>query len=86
MRSSRRTADHWKTWQDSNSQPTGMGGEYYDVSAADFKSQIEFTFFWTAPSAVGRAEPSGASAGRKSLRWKTQIKEKSSWSPAHPPE
>ena len=42
------SADNWKTWQDSDSHPTGLGGEYFDISPADFVPQIEFTFFWTA--------------------------------------
>ncbi|HTU43986.1 MAG TPA: glycoside hydrolase family 15 protein [Bryobacteraceae bacterium] len=41
------TANNWKTWQDSNSQPTGIGGEYFDLAPADLKNQVEFTFYWT---------------------------------------
>lgn len=44
------SADNWKTWQDSGSHPTGIGGECFDFAAADFAPQIEFTFFWTARS------------------------------------
>jgi len=40
------SADGWKTWEDSDSRPTGIGGAYFDVSAEDAKSQIDFTFFW----------------------------------------
>ena len=42
------SADNWKTWQDSDSRPTGIGGEYFDLPPADFQAQIEFTFFWTS--------------------------------------
>jgi glucoamylase len=40
------TGDSWKTWRDSDSQPTGIGGEYFDIEPADFEPQVEFTFFW----------------------------------------
>ena len=40
------SADAWKTWTDSDSRPTGIGGAYFDVSAEDAKSQLDFTFFW----------------------------------------
>jgi hypothetical protein len=40
------SADHWKTWQDSDSRTTGVGGEYFDLTPADLQAQIEFTFFW----------------------------------------
>ena len=42
------TKDGGKTWQNSDSRPTGIGGEYFDSPAADFSPQIEFTFFWTS--------------------------------------
>ena len=42
------SVDDWKTWQDSGSRPTGVGGEYSDFAATDFEPQLEFTFFWTA--------------------------------------
>jgi glucoamylase len=41
------TADGWSTWQDSDSQPTGIGSEYFDIAAADFEEQVDFTFYWT---------------------------------------
>jgi len=41
------TSDNWKTWRDSDSRATGIGGEYFDLAPADFQSQAEFTFFWT---------------------------------------
>ena len=40
------TCDAWKTWTDSDSQATGVGADYFDVGPSDFKSQVEFTFFW----------------------------------------
>ena len=42
------STDNWKTWHDSESRSTGIGGEYFDVTPADFQSSIEFTFFWTS--------------------------------------
>ncbi len=44
------SADNWRTWQDSNSRATGVGGEYFDLAPADFHEQVEFTFFWTSRS------------------------------------
>jgi glucoamylase len=41
------TTDNWKTWRDSESRATGIGGGYFDVAPADFQSQLDFTFFWT---------------------------------------
>lgn len=41
------SADQWKSWKDSESHATGIGGEYFDIAPADFQSQVEFTFFWT---------------------------------------
>jgi hypothetical protein len=40
------SADHWKTWRDSDSRPTGIGGAYFDVSPEDARAEIDFTFFW----------------------------------------
>jgi glucoamylase len=40
------SADGWKTWKDSDSRPTGLGAAYFDISAEDAKSKIDFTFFW----------------------------------------
>ena len=42
---------HWShagetRWQDAESQPTGVGGEYVDLGSADFEPYTEFTFFW----------------------------------------
>ena len=42
---------HWShanepEWQDSDSQPTGVGGEYVDLPTASFDPRIEFTLFW----------------------------------------
>jgi hypothetical protein len=39
--------DKWNSWQDSDSQPTGIDGEYFDLAAANFDPQVKFTFFWT---------------------------------------
>ena len=41
------TSDNWSTWHDSDSQPTGIGGEYVDIPPSDFETQVDFTFFWT---------------------------------------
>lgn len=41
------SADQWKTWKDSESRPTGIGGEYFDIDPEDFQPKVEFTFFWT---------------------------------------
>lgn len=41
------TANNWKTWRDSESRATGIGGEYFDAAPADFQSQRGFTFSWT---------------------------------------
>lgn len=43
------STDQWKTWKDSDSRATGVGGEYFDLAAADFEAAVEFTFFWTRP-------------------------------------
>jgi glucoamylase len=40
------TVDDWKTWRDSESRATGVGGEFFDILADDFQSQLDFTFFW----------------------------------------
>jgi glucoamylase len=40
------SGDNWKTWQDSESRATGVGGEYFDLAPTDFQSQVDFTFFW----------------------------------------
>jgi glucoamylase len=40
------SADGWKTWRDSDSRPTGIGGAYFDVSPEEAGAQIDFTFFW----------------------------------------
>lgn len=42
---------HWShsgapVWRDTDSQPTGIGGEYLDIAPADFDPHVEFTFFW----------------------------------------
>lgn len=47
---------HWSQagspeWQDADSQPTGIGGEYLDIPAANFDPHIEFTFFWKGRNA-----------------------------------
>ncbi|MGB6132918.1 MAG: glycoside hydrolase family 15 protein [Acidobacteriaceae bacterium] len=47
------TVDDWKTWRDSDSHATGVGGEYFDVGPDDFHSQLDFTFFWPARGADG---------------------------------
>jgi hypothetical protein len=47
------TTDKWKTSQDSQSHPTGIGGEYFDVSPDDLQSQLDFTFFWPDRGANG---------------------------------
>ncbi len=41
------SADNWKSWKDTESRATGIGGEYLDVAPSDFESQVDFTFFWT---------------------------------------
>jgi glucoamylase len=40
------TVDNWKTWRDSESHTTGVGGEFLDILPDDFQSQLDFTFFW----------------------------------------
>jgi glucoamylase len=40
------SADSWKTWRDSESTPTGIGGEYFDLFPKDYQSQLDFTFYW----------------------------------------
>jgi glucoamylase len=40
------TVDNWKTWRDSESHATGVGGEFFDILPDDFESQLDFTFFW----------------------------------------
>jgi glucoamylase len=40
------TANTWESWQDNESQPTGIGGEYFDLTPEDVHGQVEFTFFW----------------------------------------
>ena len=40
------SADTWKTWRDIESTPTGIGGEYFDLFAKDYQSQLDFTFYW----------------------------------------
>jgi glucoamylase len=40
------SADSWKTWRDSESTPTGIGGEYFDLLPKDYQSQLDFTFYW----------------------------------------
>jgi glucoamylase len=40
------SADSWKTWRDSESTPTGIGGEYFDLFSKDYRSQLDFTFYW----------------------------------------
>ncbi len=40
------TVDDWKTWRDSESRATGIGGEFFDILPDDFQSQVDFTFFW----------------------------------------
>ncbi len=42
------SSDNWKTWHDSDSHATGIGGDYFDFAAAEFSPRLEFTFFWTA--------------------------------------
>jgi glucoamylase len=42
------SVDNWRTLQDGNSRPTGVGGDFFDVILPDHDSQLEFTFFWTA--------------------------------------
>jgi glucoamylase len=42
---------HWShagdpVWQDTDSGPTGAGGEYIDIPPEHFGPHIEFTFFW----------------------------------------
>ena len=45
--------DNWKTSQDSQSQATGIGGEYFDIGPDGFQSQLDFTFFWPDRGANG---------------------------------
>jgi glucoamylase len=40
------SADSWKTWRDSDSRSTGIGGAYFDVSPEEARAQLDFTFFW----------------------------------------
>ena len=40
------TCDDWSTWQNNDSQPTGIGGEYFDLAGSEFDPHVEFTFFW----------------------------------------
>jgi glucoamylase len=40
------TVDNWKSWRDSESRATGVGGEFFDILPSDFQSQLDFTFFW----------------------------------------
>lgn len=40
------TVDNWKSWRDSESRATGVGGEFFDILPDDFQSQLDFTFFW----------------------------------------
>lgn len=42
---------HWShagdsVWQDTDSKPTGISGDYLDLQPADFDTRVEFTFFW----------------------------------------
>lgn len=42
---------HWShagdpVWRDKDSTPSGIDGEYLDLSADDFDPRVEFTFFW----------------------------------------
>jgi glucoamylase len=59
------TVDDWKTWQESESHATGIGGEYFDVSPDDFHSQLDFTFFWPGR---GRTAGSGKAGIIRSMR------------------
>lgn len=40
------TSDKWSTWQDSDSLPTGIGAEYFDIVPPAFDPHVQFTFFW----------------------------------------
>ncbi|MGC2657500.1 MAG: glycoside hydrolase family 15 protein, partial [Bryobacteraceae bacterium] len=41
------TADGWSSWHDSDSKPSGIGSEYFDIAPSEFEAQVEFTFYWT---------------------------------------
>ncbi len=40
------SANDWDSWQDSDSKPTGIGSQYFDIAASEFATHVEFTFFW----------------------------------------
>lgn len=65
------STDQWKTWTDSQSHATGVGGEYFDIAPTDFQSTVEFTFFWTS-----RGQWEGRNyqieAHEEESKWKTQ--------------
>jgi glucoamylase len=44
----RRSIDKWATWQDSDSNKTGIGAEFYDLAESAVAAGVEFTFFWTS--------------------------------------
>ena len=45
------TADGWKTLQDTESRPTGIGAEYCDLPESAVQAGVEFTFFWISRNA-----------------------------------
>jgi glucoamylase len=45
------SADSWATWQDTESRPSGIGGEFCDLAAPTVAAGVEFTFFWSARDA-----------------------------------
>jgi glucoamylase len=42
------SADAWATWHDTDSNATGIGAEFCDLSESVIKDGVEFTFFWTS--------------------------------------
>jgi glucoamylase len=40
------TADNWASFQDTDSQPSGVGAEFTDLSESALESGVEFTFWW----------------------------------------
>jgi glucoamylase len=42
------SADNWTTWQDTDSNPTGIGAEFCDLPEQAVAAGVEFTFYWTS--------------------------------------
>ena len=66
------SADNWKTWQDSESRATGVGGEYFDLVPSDSSITSRVHLLLDRAVDSGKATIIAYKCSRKESQWKTQ--------------